>query len=129
MNNKNIFVIVMVLLIMGVGVVAFFRSPAGPVEPGKYDEFAQCIADSGATFYGAYWCSHCKAQKEMFGTSAKLLPYVECSTLDGRSQVQACIDKNIEGYPTWEFADGSRLSGEVALTVLAEKTSCTLPLE
>lgn len=94
--------------------------------PGVYDQFAQCIADSGATFYGAFWCPHCQAQKKMFGSSEKYLPYVECSTPNGQSQLQICIDEGIKGYPTWEFADGSRLSGEIELEVLAEKTGCEL---
>jgi len=90
-------------------------------------DLAQCLKDKGAVFYGAFWCSHCQAQKKLFGLSAKLLPYVECSTVDGRNQIQICKDKNIDGYPTWEFADGSRLNGEISLNQLAEKTSCILP--
>ena len=38
------------------------------------------------------------------------------------------VDKKIEGYPTWEFSDETRLSGEISLEKLAEKTSCLLPL-
>lgn len=96
-------------------------------KPGKLDEFAQCLKDKGTVFYGAFWCPHCQNQKAMFGKSAKLLPYVECSTPDGKSQLQICKDKNIAGYPTWEFSDGSRESGEVSLSRLSEKTGCLLP--
>ncbi|MEK7195547.1 MAG: hypothetical protein AAB655_02540 [Patescibacteria group bacterium] len=93
----------------------------------ELDSFAQCLKDKGAVFYGAFWCPHCVNQKNMFGGSERLLPYVECSTSDGRSQLPVCKDKNIEGYPTWEFADSSRLSGEIQLKTLAEKTGCELP--
>lgn len=96
-------------------------------QPGKYDAFAQCVTDSGATFFGAFWCPHCQDQKTMFGRSAKLLPYKECSTPDGQSQLQACTDEGITGYPTWEFADGSRIGGLAQLGDLAEKTGCELP--
>lgn len=96
-------------------------------DPGKYDAFSQCLKDKGAVFYGAFWCPHCQNQKAMFGKSAKLLPYVECSTPDGRGQVPLCQEKEIKGYPTWEFADGSRETGEVSLAKLAEKTGCLLP--
>lgn len=95
--------------------------------PGKYDAFSQCLKDKGAVFYGAFWCPHCQNQKAMFGKSAKLLLYVECSTPDGRGQAPLCQEKEIKGYPTWEFADGSRETGEVALAKLAEKTGCFLP--
>lgn len=130
-TNVKIFLSVILLLVVGtvISVFAGVGKGTGSDEPGKYDQFAQCIADSGATFYGAFWCPHCQAQKKMFGSSAKLLPYVECSTPDGNSQTQICIDKNVSSYPTWEFPDGSRLTGEVALEVLAEKTACELPAE
>ena len=94
--------------------------------PGKLDTFAQCLKDKGVVFYGAFWCPHCQNQKVMFGKSAKLLPYVECSTPDGKGQLAICQEKKIEGYPTWEFADGSRESGEVSLDRLSGKTGCPL---
>ncbi len=96
--------------------------------PSKYDEFAQCIEKSGTVFYGAFWCSHCQAQKADFGRASKYLPYVECSTSDGKSQTQICIDKGVKNYPTWIFADGTIQTGEVSLEELARKTACTLPL-
>lgn len=93
--------------------------------PGKLDTFAQCITDSGAKFYGAYWCPHCQAQKNAFGKSAKLLPYIECSTPDGKGQLDVCKQAGVTGYPTWIFADGTQASGEVPLKNLAEKTNCS----
>ena len=96
-------------------------------KPGKYDEFAQCLSDKGAKFYGAFWCPHCQNQKAMFGKAAKKLPYIECSTPDGKTQLTICKDAGVTGYPMWSFADGSKIEGEVKLDVLAEKTSCVLP--
>ena len=118
-----IFWIVLGILIVG----GFGASMYMKTLPGKYDGLAQCLKDKGAVFYGAFWCPHCQEQKKMFGNSADLLPYVECSNPDGQSQTQACNDKNIQGYPTWEFADGSRLSGEQQPQALADKTGCALP--
>jgi len=130
MSNVKIFISIIVLLIVGTIATVLLRSQDPSVSgPGKYDQFTQCLKDSGATFYGAFWCPHCQAQKKLFGSSQKLLPYVECSTADGQGQNQICIDNNVTGYPTWEFADASRLSGEVSLKTLAEKTSCVLPNE
>lgn len=94
--------------------------------PGKYDNLARCLDGKGATFYGAFWCSHCAEQKQLFGKSAKLLPYVECSTPDGRGQTAICISKKIEGYPTWEFADGSKLNAVMTPEDLAEKVGCEI---
>ena len=98
-----------------------------PNQPDKLDGFATCIKDSGATFYGAFWCPHCQNQKAEFGRSERLLPYVECSNPDGQSSTPECQAKGVKSYPTWEFKDGSREYGELPLSKLAEKTGCTLP--
>ncbi len=111
-----------IILVIGIG---FFANKAQ--KPSKLDGFAQCLATSGAEFYGAFWCPHCQAQKKLFGSAKKYLPYIECSTADGQNQLQVCKDKKVEGYPTWVFKDGSRLTGEVPLATLAEKTQCVLP--
>ena len=130
MDNKvKIFTIAVAVLVLGIIGLALVDPGEDPAEAGKYDVFAQCLKDKGAIFYGTFWCPYCKAQKEMFGSSAKLLPYFECSTPDGRNQVPACTEKSIKSYPTWDFADGSRLTGKIPFQQLAEKTGCSLPAE
>ncbi len=127
-NNVKIFISVIGILILGVVGMVVLRANEGRTStPGKYDVLAQCLKDKGAVFYGAFWCPHCQAQKKMFGSSAKLLPYVECSTLDGKSQLPECTTKGVSSYPTWEFPDGTRATGEIELAELATKTGCTLP--
>ncbi len=121
---KKIISWVLVLVVIGVAIYALVRYAK---TPGPLDQFATCLKDSGTKFYGAFWCPHCQNQKSMFGKSQKNLPYIECSTPDSSGQTQICIDNKIEGYPTWEFPNGERLSGEVPLATLAEKTNCTLP--
>jgi len=122
--KKTIWIYIIVVLIAVGGIYYVSKAPRGPA---PLDAFASCIKDSGATFYGAFWCPHCQATKKMFGDSVDLLPYVECSTPDGQSQDQACNDAKIESYPTWQFKDGSRITGEQSLSTLAQKTGCTLP--
>ncbi len=118
-----IWLILTVLIVVGL----WFLMQKQDNQPGKLDSFAQCLKDKGAKFYGAFWCPHCQNQKALFGNSTRLLPYVECSNPDGQSQTAICIQKEIKSYPTWEFADGSRETGEVPLATLAEKTGCELP--
>ena len=122
MRRKTLWALLLILVISSIS-FGVYRSR----QPGTLDEFARCLKDKGATFYGAFWCPHCQNQKAMFGKSAKLLPYIECSTPDGKSQLSICKEKKIEGYPTWEFVDGLRESGEVSLNRLSEKTGCPLP--
>jgi glutaredoxin len=95
-----------------------------PAEPGPFDEFAQCITDSGAVFYGTEWCSHCKNQKALFSTSLSKIDFVDCDKNSSR-----CRENKITGYPTWIFGDGTRASGTQRLTSLADKTGCTLPTD
>lgn len=121
MDKKKRYFIFFGIIAVLAGLVAWYQ-----LTPGKYDTLATCIKDSGATFYGAFWCPHCQATKQMFGKSERLLPYVECSAPDGKSQLPVCKEAGVSGYPTWVFADGSQLSGQQSLEVLAEKTQCSL---
>ena len=94
-----------------------------------YDEFAQCLTDSGAIYYGAFWCHNCQKQAQLFGDSKDLIPYVECDQGGKDPQVELCLDAGIEAYPTWVFPDGSTLTGLQSLETLSEKSSCPLPGE
>ncbi|MBI5224316.1 hypothetical protein HY989_00435 [Candidatus Micrarchaeota archaeon] len=99
---------------------------SAPSAPGKYDDFAKCLAEKGAKFYGAFWCPHCKTQKELFGSSIKYVDYVECSTPDGNGQLSVCRLAGISTYPTWVYADGTKETGTVPLEQLSAKTGCSL---
>lgn len=93
----------------------------------KLTGFAQCISGSGAKFYGAWWCPHCADQKKEFGDAVKYLPYIECSTPDGNSQTQVCMDQKIQGYPTWKFPNGTQQEGVLTFQQLASSTGCAIP--
>lgn len=125
MKTKYLLASVVVAFVVLIALVFFSAKPA---KGGDYDEFAQCIADSGAKMYGAWWCSHCNNQKTEFGDSWKILEskegYVECST-STRTQTQVCKDAGITGYPTWRFADGTEQSGKLSFEFLAQKTGCS----
>lgn len=122
MNKKAIWLLIL-LVFIGL-VVWLVRTPG---KPGRLDSFATCIKDSGALFYGAFWCPHCQNQKALFGSSAKFLPYVECSTPDSQGQLDICKEAGVTGYPTWHFGTSTVISGEISLERLSELTSCPLP--
>jgi hypothetical protein len=122
MNAKVTWAVILVLLAAFV-----FWLVKTPGKAGKLDSFATCVKDSGALFYGAFWCPHCAAQKALFGSSAKYLPYIECSTPDGNNQLPICAEAGVEGYPTWKFPDGTVKGGEVSLIDLSTATNCPLP--
>ncbi|MEY4747026.1 MAG: hypothetical protein RLZZ416_75 [Candidatus Parcubacteria bacterium] len=113
--------IIIVLIAAGLGSSLLLKAA-----PGQYDALAKCIKDRGVVFYGAFWCPHCQRTKALFGASAKLLPYVECSTPDGQGQLPICKDKNINSYPTWERPDGARLVSEHTIAEWAAFSGCTI---
>ena len=130
MNKQTLISVIVIAVAVIIGLVILQRASIKEAgKPGQYDALASCLGEAGATFYGAFWCPHCNNQKKAFGKSEEFLPYVECSTPDGNGQTQVCIDNQIQSYPTWIFADGTRLTGEQTPKALAEKTSCeaTLP--
>lgn len=117
---KPLIIISAIVIVIIAGMVWYSSTP------GQYDNLALCLKDKGVTFYGAFWCPHCQEQKSAFGRSARLLPYVECSTPDGSGQLSVCKDKKIEGYPTWMFADGSVKAQVLTPIELSGMTSCPL---
>lgn len=133
MNNKIILSTVGVVFAVVLGMFFLQKTEVSQTDGGysndALSEFATCIADSGAKFYGAFWCSHCQNQKKAFKEAASLLPYVECSTADGKSQTAVCRDAGITSYPTWVFADGTSMTGEVPFAGLSEGTGCVAPIE
>jgi len=113
-------------VIVAVILLAIGSSFLVSAKPGQYDSLAMCIKKQGIIFYGAFWCPHCQRTKGLFGSAAKYLPYVECSTPDGQGQTQVCIDHKIQSYPTWVRPDGAVLGVEHTLAEWAAFSGCTL---
>lgn len=118
-NNKIIIVSLLLVTLLMVGGVILLGKGSKP-NP-QLDLFAKCLTEKKLVMYGAYWCPHCQAQKKLFGDSVQYLSYVECT-----QQTALCLEKKIEGYPTWIASDGARFSGEQSLQKLAEITQCKL---
>lgn len=116
--------IILALVVIGILIA---NSPKSQAKKEAFNGFASCIADSGATYYGAFWCPNCQKQGAMFKNAKDLLPYVECSTPDGSNQLQICKDAGVVKYPTWNFPDGTRVEGVQTFASLSEKTSCPVP--
>lgn len=119
MNSKIVLSVISVLLVIFVTAILLTRQPK---ETGDLDSFAKCLAEKGVTMYGAAWCPHCQAQKKLFGKSFDYVPYIECPNTP-----KLCLDKGVNGYPTWISPDGTKLEGEQTLQKLSEVSSCPLP--
>ncbi len=114
--------VVVVVLGLQLHFSGVFDPAAGPEDP-RLKALATHLRDSGARFYGAYWCPACQEQKELFTASVDRLPYVEC-TPQGRGGPRAvdCLTRNIEQYPTW-IIDGQRHTGVVSVERLGRLSS------
>lgn len=91
------------------------ESPPGAVA------LAAKLKAAGAKMYGAFWCSHCYEQKQLFGKEAiGELPYVECfpdGWRQGVDMVPACKAADLEGFPTWVIG-GKHLAGSQSFETL-----------
>lgn len=81
---------------------------------------AQHLKQVGAVFYGAFWCSHCHEQKQLFGKEAvQQIPYVECDSQGMNPQTERCQAAGVQGFPTWVINDRT-VTGTQSLSSLAQ---------
>ena len=88
--------------------------------------FAKGLSQVGVVFYGAHWCPACTQQKELFGDGKNELPFVEVSNPD-RSFNATATAEGITQIPTWDFPDGSRLTGVQTLQTLSQASGVAIP--
>lgn len=121
-QNNLIIAIVLIAIVFIGGLIILVKNngKASPVvNVAAVDSLAQCLTDKGVKMYGASRCTHCKAQKALFGTSFTKVDYVEC-TVD---QVK-CNIAGIQGYPTWIY-QGQKYEGEQTFEELAKISGCS----
>jgi len=83
---------------------------------------AKYLKNNGVIKYSAYWCPNCLHQSELFGKQAyKELNVIECARDGNNSQTQLCIDKKIQGFPSWEI-NGKIILGVQTLQELSNLT-------
>ena len=88
--------------------------------------FAQQLSAAGVKLYGAAWNADTTAQKNMFGDGAQFLSFVE-STNTNHEPNQNATSHNITTYPTWIFADNSRLEGVQTLAAISSQAGIAIP--
>ena len=120
----------MKLIILAISLIILAGCSSSPYTDEQRTALANCLADKGVTESGAFWCPNCHEQKKLFGDAFKILEergaYIECDARGDNAQPERCIENDIQGYPTWDFPDESRLVGIVQLETLAGKTGCPL---
>ena len=117
-----------VLAIVAVGALHFYydydRLLARPADA-QLTSLAVHLSDTGARYYGAFWCAACQQQNTLFGAAKDQLPYTEC-TPNGRHGAVAleCARAEIRSFPTW-IIDGDRYMGVLEPRELARHSGFT----
>jgi hypothetical protein len=123
-KNNNALYVVAGIIVLAVLVIVFAATrPAGKVisgGSGELDEFATCLTEKGAIFYGTEWCGFCQQQKAMFGNSMNNINFIDCD-----QNRNTCMSEGITGYPTWKI-NGQAYSGVQQLTRLSDLTGCEI---
>ncbi len=117
-------VIIYGIIILVVAAIIYFPI-TNAKKPGQYDDFAKCLTEKNANFFGSFQCPHCADQKKLFGKSIKYVNYIECGPLSGPEN-QVCIDAGVKVYPTWIFNKNDTREGVLSLNELSEATGCVL---
>lgn len=118
----------MQVFVIGIGALLAFFLMGSELESSLYSgptatqEFAACIAESGAVFYWSTGCPHCQSQKAMFGESFDKLNSLNCG-----EDREACRLAGITAYPTWIIGDTKYL-GTRSLETLGVLTGCEAEL-
>ncbi len=87
--------------------------------PAKYDELAKCLTSKGISMGGTEWCSSCKGQKQVLGSSFQYIDYHDCDKEKGW-----CDAKGVTGYPTWVFPNDVTYPGAKSIHGLRTLSGC-----
>lgn len=99
---------------------------AEPEQGSSLENLAKCLSERGMKFYGAYWCSWCKKEKELFGEAVEYLPYVECVDEETKEMTAECQEVGISSFPTWQLPNGELSSGFKSIEELSELSGCSI---
>jgi len=105
--------------------VSTTTTPEGEAAPDLV-AFAKALTTAGVKFYGAAWCPACTEQKRLFEDGAQFLPFIEVTNAD-RTLNEIGEANDIEVFPTWVFADGTRLTGVQTLSDLSQRSGVAIP--
>ncbi len=122
--HRSAFVIIAIVVLLVPLVV--FNLPVRKVLLADSDvaALAGCLAARRVTMYGTSACSHCIAQKSLFGQHFARVPFVDCE-----ASPQVCQTATVKGYPTWVSSSSlaeQRKEGVVGLRELAKWAGCAI---
>lgn len=85
-------------------------------------KLAKHLSGQGMVMYGSFQSIDSIKQKELFGSGAQYIDYVECDAAGEFANPDECSALSIETYPTWVYG-GIQYRGITALSELAKLTN------
>ena len=92
-----------VIILFAIPLIAF-NIPSS--DKTNYDALAKCMTEKGMVMYGSFRCGVCAKTRAMFGDSFQYIREIECHPQGKNSQTDLCIQKSIQGTPTWALEPG-----------------------
>ena len=89
-------------------------------------QFAKALDEAGVKYYGAAWCPACTQQKQLFEDGGQFLPFVEVTNPDRTLNAEG-VANSIASFPTWIFADGTRVEQVMTLAELSSASGVVIP--
>jgi uncharacterized membrane protein len=93
-----------------------------------HTQVAKCITESGVNMYGSFRCGVCAKTRAMFGDSFEHINEIECHPQGENPQTELCLEKGIEGTPTWILepngVEVKRQTGFLSIEELQEFSGC-----
>ena len=97
-------------------------------EQDDHSSLAQCITNSGVNMYGSFKCGICAKTRAMFGDAFEHINEIECHPQGENSQTELCLEKGLEGTPTWILEpngeEQKRHVGFLSIEELEEFSGC-----
>lgn len=125
-NKKSLKKWLALIVILNVIPLIYFDIRAASGE--NYDELAQCITAKGMNMYGSFRCGVCAKQRALFGDSFQYINEIECHPQGKNAQTELCLEKGIEGTPTWILepngTEFKRNLGYLSIDELKEFAGC-----
>ena len=120
--NKFVIVLVAVITVsatLSLGAVTGYFGALGE-GPSSTDLFAECLTQKDVSVYVMEGCTHCREQKQLFGSSFNYLSSTDCAF-----DLKKCTDLGIRNVPAW-IIGGEKYEGVQSLEKLSEMTGCPL---
>jgi hypothetical protein len=85
---------------------------------------ATCLVEKGFVMGGTSWCPHCASQKALFEGAFEEIILPQGGYKDCDVEREWCLEKGIEGYPSWVTPEGNLLQGVQKLATLERVSGC-----